>query len=150
MTPEQATDGHPLVSTPTLASHRLAARDSTAVDPTSEAASSEPTSHQVDAGSQAEPGAGRTAAPHVSTPERDRRNGRFIPGNRAAARRPEIGRDAARKAHRRNRDLAGMITEQVTQAQVKAHVARLGKIIERGDDREALAAFVEEIAVDVS
>jgi len=43
-----------------------------------------------------------------------------------------------------------MITEQVTQAQVKAHVARLGKIIERGDDREALAAFVEEIAVDVS
>ncbi len=87
---------------------------------------------------------------HVLVPERDRRSGRFIPGNKVAARRPEIGRDAARKAHRRNRDLAGMITEQVTQAQVKAHVARLGKIIERGDDREALAAFVEEIAVDVS
>ena len=79
--------------------------------------------------------------PLVSTPERDRGTGRFVPGNRAAARRPEIGRDATRKAHRRNRDLAGMITEQVTQAQVKAHVRRLSKIIQEGDDREALAAF---------
>ena len=83
----------------------------------------------------------------VSTPERDRRNGRFIPGNRAAARRPAIGRDAARKAHRRNRDLAGMITEQVTQTQVKDHVTRLSKIIQEGEDRDAIAAFTDEIAV---
>jgi hypothetical protein len=81
------------------------------------------------------------AATNESACDRDRRTGRFVTGNRAQSRRPAISRAASRLGHGRNPELASLIAQKLTEGQIMAHIARLDRIIKKGDDKDALAAF---------